>query len=608
MFVYLCFFVTSFALALIFTPAVRKLAIRTGRIAIPRDNRWHSKETALLGGIGIFSAMLSAWLPGAILLGWSTFAKPYSPMVLCACGIFALGLWDDIYNMDPQHKLAGQLVIVSILLFFDFHLEWTQFKTLNLVLTIVWVVGITNAFNLLDNMDGLSAGIAFIAAAFLFIFQYLNPASNHASDPGLLILCAYSGALLGFLVYNFNPASIFMGDAGSLFIGFVLACLTMTARPATTGGESRFLHLLSVIVIPVLIVFVPILDTGFVSIMRKLFSRPISQGGKDHSSHRLVAIGFSERKAVLVLYGFSVVSGILALAVNRLHAGACVVIVILYFLFVLFFWIYLGKVKVYSEKSIRFDHTSGRITPLLIDITYRRRILEVLLDLILVTVAYYSAYLLRFEGQLGPNFDFFLKSLPIVIASQILFFFLFGVYRGVWQDTSITDLMTYGKAITAGAITPMLLLLFLYRFYSFSRAVFVIYWGLMLMMVSFSRLSFRLLDEGVTKGNPSGKPVLVYGAGLGGQMLVREIESNKMLGMTIKGFIDDNRDIWNKRIRGYPVLGGMADLERVLHHHPVKEIIISFKENSAQKKREIKQLLEATGLEANVSEMKLTIS
>ncbi len=605
---YLSFFGISFAFALILTPFVRKLALKSGQVAVPRDNRWHRRETALLGGVSIFSAMLAAWFLSSFWLGRSIVGQPYFPMLLCASGIFLLGLADDIFNMDPQHKLAGQVIIAAILLFFGFRLGWTESKTFDLFLSILWVVGITNAFNLLDNMDGLSCGIAFIAGAFLFLYHYLNPSPGYLSGPGLLLLCTYLGSILGFLVYNFNPASIFMGDAGSLFIGFVLACLAMTGTPSAANGESSFFHLLSVILIPVLILFIPILDTGFVSLMRKLFRRPISQGGRDHSSHRLVAIGFSEKKAVLVLYGFSVASGLLALALNRLNTGTSAVLIVLYLLFILFFWIYLAKVKVYSEKSIISEHPSGKITPLLIEMTYRRRLLEVLLDLVLITVAYYTAYLLRFEGDPGLNFDFFLKSLPIVIACQILFFFLFGVYRGIWENTSLRDLISYGKAITAGTIAPILVLLFIYRFYSFSRAVFVIYWGLMLMLVSVSRLSFRLLDEGVRHGHQKGKPVLVYGAGLGGQMLLKEIETNKALNMAIHGFMDDNRDIRRKRIRGYPVLGGINDLEKILAAHPVKEIIISFRENSPDKKREMKRLLDDLGMEVDVREMKLTIS
>ena len=128
------------------------------------------------------------------------------------------------------------------------------------------------------------------------------------------------------------------------------------------------------------------------------------------------------------------------------------------------------------------------------------------------------------------------------------------------------------------------------------------------MLVSLTRLSFRLLDEGVRRGNQRGKPVLVYGAGLGGQMLLKEIETNETLSMTIKGFIDDNREIQRKRVRGYPVLGGINDLEKILVAHPVKEIIISFREDSSDKRREIKRLLENMGAEVDVREMKLLIS
>jgi len=604
---YLFIFAFSCVLSLILTPLARRLAVRWGQVAIPKDNRWHRKETALLGGSSIFFAMVSSWVLAVSFMGWSAFGRPNLVMILCLGGIFALGLTDDIFNMDPQHKLAGQVIITAILIFFGYHLNWTDSKTLNLFLSIIWIVGITNAFNLLDNMDGLASGIALIAGGFLFLWLYLDPVSSHISAPALIALSAYLGAISGFLVYNFHPASIFMGDAGSLFIGFGLACLTITQAPSQVG-EKGFVHLLSVIAIPVLILFIPILDTGFVSLMRKLFRRPISQGGRDHSSHRLVAIGLSERKAVLILYAFSGASGLMALAINHLNIGTSLVLIAIYLLFVLFFWIYLARVKVYSEKSILSGEVSGLVTPILIDITFRRRIFEVLLDLVLITVAYYTAYLLRFEGDIGPNFDFFLQSLPIVIACQILFFYLFGIYRGVWENTSVRDLISYGKAITAGTVLPILILLFVYRFYSFSRAVFVIYWGLMLIMVSLSRLSFRLLDEGIRGASREGRRVLVYGAGLGGQMVLREIESNRDLGLTVAGFMDDNPQIQRRKIRGYPVLGGFKDLEGIIMDQKIQEIIISFKMNSSEKRREIKKSCEEMGAEVDVKEMRLTIS
>ena len=593
-------------LSLCLTPLVRAFALRTGRVAIPKDTRWHKKETALLGGVALFVSTMAVWLVAASLLGWPTLGKPYIPVVLCASGMFVLGLIDDLYTMDPQHKLAGQIVLTSILVFLGFRLEWTSYKTIDLFLSILWIVGITNAFNLLDNMDGLSAGIAFIAALFIFLLHVSTP--EVASPAAVLLLtAAFLGSLLGFLVYNFNPASIFMGDAGSLFIGFVMACL-MTKGGAGHSVGDTVTNLLSVIAIPILIVFIPIVDTGFVSFMRKLFRRPISQGGKDHSSHRMVAIGLSERKAVLVLYGFSVASGLIALAIRYLNTGLTLVLIAFYLLFVLFFWTYLGRVKVYTEKSILSEESANVLTPILVQITYRRRLFEVLLDVVLISVSYYSAYLLRFEGQVGGDFDFFLKSLPIMLACQTFSFYIMGVYRGVWESTGVKDLIGYVKAITIGTVMPMLILLFIYRFQSFSRAVFVIYWGVMLILVSLSRLSFRLLDEGVRIPSRKGDRTLIYGAGIGGQFALKEIQSNPDLGLQLVGFVDDNPRLRGSKIKGYPVFGGQGDLENIFREHHIKKVIISFRQKGDEKANEIRTLCRNLGAEVDVKLLKLTIS
>jgi len=607
---YLVFFAAAFLLSLIFTPLVRVLARKTGQVAVPRDTRWSKKETALLGGLAIFAATVIAWWGAVVLSGYQGFGKPFLPIILCAAGIFLVGLVDDIVSLVPQHKLAAQIVIVSLFMTFGFRLDWTISRTADLFLSILWLVGITNAFNLLDNMDGLAAGTAFIAAAFIFLTHYTDPAISAMTGP-ILILCAvYMGALLGFLVYNFNPASIFMGDAGSLFIGFMMGALTMVGSETETLGHSAG-RLLSVIAIPIFILFIPILDTGFVSFMRKFFRRPISQGGKDHSSHRLVAIGFSERKAVLVLYAFAAVSGLLALAVNSLSIGITLVLILLYLLFVAFFWIYLARVKVYEEKSLLYDNGFGAITPLIIQVTYRRRLFEVLLDLVLVSTAYYTAYLLRFEGPvyylIGDNFRFFLKSLPIVVACQIFCFYIMGVYRGIWESTGLSDLIDYIKAITLGTVSSMLILLFIYRFVSFSRAVFFIYWVLLLVLISLSRLSFRLVDEGVKKGKQKGKPTLIYGAGAGGQMVAREIENNPALGLVIEGFLDDNPRKLKKKIMGYSVVGGRTDLDKIIRKKGIQQIIVSFSSRGEEVRRELRNQFQKMNVEVEVKQMKMVL-
>ena len=314
----------------------------------------------------------------------------------------------------------------------------------------------------------------------------------------------------------------------------------------------------------------------------------------------------------MVLYAFAVISGLIALALNYLSIGAALVLIILYVLFVMFFWIYLGRVKVYGEDSVLSDNYKGTITPILVRFTYRRRLFEVLLDLILITTAYYTAYLLRFEGPvyylIGPDFEFFLKSLPIIIACQICCFYLMGIYRGVWESTSVSDLIDYGKAITVGTVAAMLILLFLYRFQAFSRAVFIIHWVLMLVFVSLSRLSFRIVDEGIKRSKQTGRRTLIYGAGVGGQLVVKEIENNPKLGLVLVGFVDDNPSKHKRRILGYPVLGGQKELRKIIEKKDVSEVIISFRENGFEKNKEIRSLCQGMNTEVEVRQMKLTIS
>ena len=605
---YIWSFVVAFVLSLILTPLMRKIAISIGKVAIPDGTRWHKKETALLGGFAIYVSSVSVWLGGAHILGLNLKTQPFVPIVICSSLVFLIGLVDDILGMDPQQKLAAQFIVTSLFMIAGYRLNWTISRTANTFLTIIWIVGVTNAFNLLDNMDGLSAGIGIIAGIFLFLNTYLNHPPGNMHLYIMFIVAVFVGALAGFLVYNFNPASIFMGDSGSLFIGFIMGTLTVVGG-AGTSFEANIKHLLSVIAIPIFIVFIPILDTGFVSVMRKLFRRPISQGGKDHSSHRMVAIGLSERNAVLLLYTFSVLSGLIAIFINYLSTGTALVIIVFYLLIVGFFWIYLGRVKVYEEDSI-LKETKG-LTPILVQITYRRRLFEVFLDFVLISVAYYTAYLLRFEGPLyyliGSNFKIFLKSLPIVIACQIFSFYIMGVYKGIWERTSISDLIGYIKAITLGTVLSILILLFLYRFHSFSRAVFIIYWMLLLLLVSLSRLSFRLVDEGTKRGKQTGRHAVIYGAGSGGHLVMKEIENNRALNLSLVGFIDDDPGKKDRNIQGYPVLGGIEDIEEIIKKNNVKEIIISFKINRNEKRKELEEFFKQKDLNVKVSQLHFII-
>ena len=567
---YLASFLLAFFFSAALTPLIRKMAFRLGQVAKPREDRWHTQPTALMGGVAIFGSFSLAVSAAAILLPMAGALGEFLPLLLCGSLVFLLGLIDDVYRISPPTKLVGQVIAAAVLVFFGFKINWFVSYTLNTFVSVFWIVGITNAFNLLDNMDGLSAGIALISSLFIGIITLLDLASGPANGQ-LFVLAMFMGALLGFLLYNFQPASIFMGDSGSLFIGFMLAGMSIHQRVFHSG------HLLPIIMVPVLILFVPILDTGFVSVMRTIFGRSVAQGGKDHSSHRLVAIGVPERKAVLMLYGFSMIGGAVAVVGAFYNPRYFLTCLGIFLLISLLFWIYLAKVRVYPEGDKTLIERSQTLTTVWVDFTYRRRLFEVLLDVFLVSFGYWLSYFLRFEGRAYvDNFPVFLRSLPIVLASSIFVYFVYGVYRGFWRYTSVSDLITYLKAVTTGVVLSILIILLLYRFQSFSRTVFAIFWGISLFFLAGSRLSFRLIAEALRRNTvANGRRVVIYGAGDKGEFALREILNNQKLGLTPVGFIDDDVRKRRRKIQGYKVLGGRDDLAAVVTKYRVKEIIVA---------------------------------
>src|ERR1700694_5135432 len=215
-------------LALVLTPLVRVLARRIGMIAKPKTDRWHKKPTAMLGGVAI-------WL--SVVISYFAFLPrtPYGLVIIAASTfLFLVGLVDDFLHTKPYQKLIGQVMGSAFVIYYGLTLPWTSYSALNVAITIFWLIGVTNAVNLLDNMDGLATGIAVIASSFLAI-SFINSTLTTEA----LMLMIFAGVLLGFLVYNSNPASIFMGDSGSMFVGFFLASSALIMN--LTGGPSRSL-------------------------------------------------------------------------------------------------------------------------------------------------------------------------------------------------------------------------------------------------------------------------------------------------------------------------------------------------------------------------------
>ena len=566
----------GFVVSVAVTFLVRKYARAKGFVAKPKADRWHKKPTAMLGGVSIFVTTLVVYLAFVpkttdswIVLGASSF-------------LFLVGLVDDLLDIKPYQKLIGQIIGTAMVVLAGMTLPWTDWEVVNIWITVFWIIGITNAINLLDNMDGLAAGVSAIAA---FTLAVVLGGNGQATE--LAFICAFIGALVGFLVFNFNPASIFMGDSGSMFVGFFLASSVLLSE---VGGRSR--GIFSVLAVPVLILVVPIFDTTLVTVLRKISGRKASEGGRDHASHRLVALGLSERSAVLMLYGFAILAGALTLFVREFALTQSLALVAFFTLILTLVGVYLSKVKVYDESEESLAIQNHAAFGFLINLSYKRRVFEVFLDALLITLAYYASYVLLFGAfENTRNWNLFVKTLPLLVVLKLGAFLVVGVYRGIWRYTSLRDFFTFVKAVLLGSVLSVLAILLLYRFQEFSRALFVVDGAIMLFGLAGSRMAFRFFRQLLPAPMADdGRRVLIYGAGDGGEMVLRELENNPDWLYKPVGFLDDDPLKEGKVIRGLTVYGENVPFIEICKENNVQEVLLSFRDISQERLKEVKQM------------------
>lgn len=295
-------------ISLLLTPLIRKLAFRIGAVDIPKDNRRvHKKAMPLIGGLAIYISMVIT----ALL--FLPLDKTFISIILGASVIIISGLIDDTKGLSPKAKLLFQMIAGIILILGDVKIDFVTnpfsktnvllyLKWFSIPITLFWIMGITNTLNLIDGLDGLAAGVATISSlSLMFVaakFGYTN----------IIILSAIiAGSCLGFLPYNFNPAKIFMGDTGSLFLGFMLATISIEGVMKSVAAIA--------VVVPILILGVPIFDTTFAIFRRLLNGKSIMAADKSHLHHKFLDKGFSQKETVLILYGISAVFGILAVII-----------------------------------------------------------------------------------------------------------------------------------------------------------------------------------------------------------------------------------------------------------------------------------------------------
>lgn len=540
-------------------------------VAVPTGERWHSRVTPTFGGVGI-AAGLAAGLGAAILAGAVEPSTELAGIAAGAAIVFGAGLLDDVRHLSPVAKLGAQFAAAGVAIAAGLRVELVGNEVLAAVIAFVWLVGITNAFNLLDNMDGLAASLAAVACGYFAI----DASTLHPSDLVLVVALALGFACLGFLPYNLRPnrrAAVFMGDAGSQMLGFALASLGLAASWTTAGTT------IATMLLPLLVLAVPILDTTLVTLTRIAGRRPVTQGGKDHSSHRLVYSGLSETTAVVLLTLIAVALGATAVAYNVLdNPRVTAVGVLVTFVLLVQFGGYLADL---DERARRGQPGEASLRSALA--FQPRRLAEVLVDFVLISVSFLAAYLLVVGGK-GTEAQraVFLASLPVVLGVRYVAFVALGVYRRVWRYATARDALVIAVACAVSALASYVIVVATRPLGDFPARVFVVDALLCTALVTASRLVLRVLPaRGGTRSGGAAHRVLVVGAGRSGRSLAREL--GEEAGVRIVGFLDDNPAVRRRRIHGVTVLGTTVDAATAIEASGPDEVLVTIPDAPAER-------------------------
>lgn len=338
--IYIVAFAVAFSISLLTTPLSKTISVKLGAIDYPKKRGLHKEPIPRMGGIAIILGFFTSMI---VLIPFLEELKTvqFFGFFIGASIIVVLGMLDDIYNLSSKIKLAVQIVAALVVVYTGTRIEFVMWpfaayiETFSAPITAIWIIGVTNAVNLIDGVDGLAAGVSSICSIFLMILCILT-----GSPMAVVFTSALAGSCLGFLPRNFNPAEIYMGDTGATFLGFVLAVSSIM-------GVFKSYTLLAVVV-AVLVMALPILDTAFAMIRRAINRKPIMTADRGHLHHRLIDMGYSQKQAVLILYVISIITGTLAILISLREPMATFVAVL--FLIVLASMVYVYRKRLDKEN------------------------------------------------------------------------------------------------------------------------------------------------------------------------------------------------------------------------------------------------------------------
>jgi UDP-GlcNAc:undecaprenyl-phosphate/decaprenyl-phosphate GlcNAc-1-phosphate transferase len=579
-------FVLPAVITLLCTPLVMRLAVALGAIDKPNARKAHTIPTPRLGGVAVF---VSFAISLAVLLVYDT-KLTFPAWILGTKGfllygamalVLALGIWDDMRELKAGQKFMVQLVLASVAYLAGFNISGiTHPFTLGVLplgmfdyaATVVWIIGVTNAINLIDGLDGLAAGVSTIALMTMF------PIAIIQDDMGTAVVALIlAGAVFGFLRYNFNPARIFLGDSGSLFLGFMLAILS---TQSSTKSSTAFSFLVAVLALGL-----PIMDT-LLSMLRRLLQSSLNPQrspasrlkwlramfipDRRHIHHQLLARGLSHRRTVIVLYMVSCALGLGAFAVTiASHVEVSFVLIVV------------GLAIAIGIRQLRYKEIAvlrnGALLPLFEHGMLTQKISQVFLDIIFIIVAYSGAHLVDDATHIAlPVTPDLVVRMSIVCFCQFIIFWLRGTYKFAIREFGLADALDMAKTTIIACGVGAIVVLFVHPAGVHVEAtVLLLNLYFLLTLTIGSRFSFQLLTHLFQRNVEEGKRVLIYGADRDGATVLQRILESTSYKLRPAGFLDDRPSVEGKQMNGYPILGGHWKLEQFVKKIGVTEIVLA---------------------------------
>jgi UDP-GlcNAc:undecaprenyl-phosphate/decaprenyl-phosphate GlcNAc-1-phosphate transferase len=557
-------------LAFLLTPVAARLAVLVGAMDMPGERKVHTTPIPRLGGLAVVASIVSTFAAAKVLPNghWQLPPQLVLGMGAGLLPILAVSIADDIRGVPARWKFAahvlGALIAVSlgIKLAPVVHMFGSPFEIgwIAAPLSVAWIVGVTNAFNIIDGLDGLSTGLAFISAICMSAVFAL------VGQPGMAgVSLVLGGALAGFLPYNIHPAKLFLGDTGATAIGFCLAAFALRGGSTLSSGFAALL--------PVFILGLPIADT-LIALLRRTLSRVehnrggVFQADSNHIHHRLLGLGIDHAQAVLVLYAAGLLlagAALLSVFVTTREAALMVTALLV-----------AGVVGIqrlgYDEFAFIRRGTVLRVYEIP---AVKRGFFIVLVDIALSFVAAYVSIGLKTDDWMLSHARGAVLEIGTTIAPITVIVFSWSrMYKGSWRVAGLYDLTRAAVAVfIATPLGALVLLVFARTPYPLS--LFAIYGLITLLLTVSIRASYVILENSRLRSSHRGVPILIYGAGRRGVAAARELIQNHSAGLRPVGFVDDDPEKQGRIVNGIPVLGTSRNLIRLLEASRAQGVLLS---------------------------------